>query len=309
MKFSIGIPAYKVLFLKECVESILNQTYTDFELIIVNDASPQDIEGIIMTYNDQRIRYFKNERNFGAEHVVDNWNKCLSFAKGEYFILMGDDDRLDKDYLNEFLKIISKYEEFKVFHCKSILINEKSEIIGETISWPEIESVYANIWYRMIAKRQHFISDFVFKTDELLKIGGFYFLPMAWGSDDITSYIIGQDKGIVSINLPLLNYRISTLTLSNSNYVELKLNSIQLEIDWIKNFLINFKPILGSDIIYYKKISNYIKKYRRKKRIGMVLNFYKSYNMFYFIKILNSYKLNNIEKINLLFSYLKFHII
>lgn len=62
---SIGIPAYKATYLKEAIDSVLNQTYTKFELIIVNDKSPENIEEIISTYNDKRIRYYKNEDNLG----------------------------------------------------------------------------------------------------------------------------------------------------------------------------------------------------------------------------------------------------
>lgn len=58
MKFSITIPAYKAKFLKECIDSILSQTYNDFELIIVNDASPEYLDSIINGYSDSRIRYY-----------------------------------------------------------------------------------------------------------------------------------------------------------------------------------------------------------------------------------------------------------
>lgn len=106
MKFSIGIPAFKSRFLKENIDNILKQTFSDFELIIVNDASPEDIDSIVNGYNDKRIRYYKNETNFGAVNVVDNWNKCLSLAKGEFFLLMGDDDKLMPNCLEEYDKLI-----------------------------------------------------------------------------------------------------------------------------------------------------------------------------------------------------------
>ena len=94
IKFSILVPAFKARFLAECIDSILSQTYTNLELIIVNDASPENLDEIVSRYDDARIQYYVNEKNFGAINVVDNWNKCLSYATGEYVICMGDDDKL-----------------------------------------------------------------------------------------------------------------------------------------------------------------------------------------------------------------------
>lgn len=88
IKFSVTVPAYKAQFLAECIDSILAQTYKNFELIIVNDASPQDLDSIVSKYDDQRIRYYKNKVGFGAEHVVGNWNKCLEYATGDYVIVL-----------------------------------------------------------------------------------------------------------------------------------------------------------------------------------------------------------------------------
>ena len=83
IKFSITIPAYKDKYLKETIDSVLAQTYTHFEVVIVNDASPYDLDSIVSQYTDPRIRYFKNEKNCGARNVVDNWNICLSHATGD----------------------------------------------------------------------------------------------------------------------------------------------------------------------------------------------------------------------------------
>ena len=82
VKFSIAIPAYKGVFFNECLNSLLQQTYSDFEIIIVDDASPDNLFQIVENNQDIRIQYYKNETNIGAENVVDNWNRCLQYAKG-----------------------------------------------------------------------------------------------------------------------------------------------------------------------------------------------------------------------------------
>lgn len=271
--FSIGIPAYKSKFLKECIESILSQTYTDFELIIVNDASPENLDKIVNSYDDNRIRYYKNEQNCGAENVVDNWNKCLSYAKGDFFVLMGDDDTMEPIYLEEFLNLIHKYPDLDVYHCRSYIINDNSEKIELTPSWPEYETVYENIWHRIKSLRQQFISDFVYQTKKLKGNGGFYKLPLAWGSDDLSSYIASVEKGIAHTNTPLFNYRRSSFTISSNGNIQLKMEAILQEYKWFSSFL-KKQPVKYTDIILWANISFYYKKYIQKKKIRTISQSY-----------------------------------
>lgn len=81
IKFSVTVPAYKAQFLSQCIDSILAQSYKSLELIIFNDASPQDLDSIVSKYNDPRIRYYKNEIGFGAEHVVGNEQETRMYQK------------------------------------------------------------------------------------------------------------------------------------------------------------------------------------------------------------------------------------
>ena len=142
MKYTIAIPAYKSDFLKECIESILNQTFQDFELIIIDDASPYPIREIISQFNDPRISYYRNKTNSGAINVVDNWNKCLSLAQGEYFCLMGDDDIMGCEYLAEINKLIQQFPTVCVFHGRTMEINEHSQRTLLYQAWPIQQSVY-----------------------------------------------------------------------------------------------------------------------------------------------------------------------
>lgn len=258
MKFSITIPAYKAKFLKECIESILSQTLEDFEIVIVDDSSPEDLVSIVNMFVDQRIRYYRNEKNCGAIDVVDNWNKCLAHAKGEWIICMGDDDRLLPNCLEDYCSMIEKYPSCSVFHAWTEIINEKSEVIQIQEPRPEIESVYSMIWGRMHGRKQ-FIGDFLFKTDFLKDMGGFYKLPLAWGSDDITAYIAAEKSGIVNSQIPLFQYRDSAITLTSSNNnADYKFEGIKKYKTWMDEFL-KQKPnnlhdkVLYDDIIRFKQ--------------------------------------------------------
>jgi len=268
--FSIGIPAFKAKFLDECINSILAQTYTDFELIIVNDASPEDIGGIVSQYLDERISYYVNDKNIGAENVVDNWNKCLSYAKGDYFILMGDDDTMESNYLEEFVKLINKYPDLNIYHCRSYIINENSEKILLSNSLPEYESVYDNVWHRITSLRTQFISDFVYRRKSLVEFGGFYKLPLAWISDDISAYIAMQEKGIAHLNNPVFNYRKSNLTISRSGNSELKMKAVLMAESWFKTFLKKEAPQKGYDKVLYMAINQRLSAYILKRKLNII---------------------------------------
>lgn len=89
-KVSVLMPAYNAgKYIREAVDSILNQTYSDFELIIINDCSQDDTEAIILDYSDPRVVYLKNEKNLG---VAATLNKGLDIARGEYIARMDADD-------------------------------------------------------------------------------------------------------------------------------------------------------------------------------------------------------------------------
>ena len=248
MKFSIGIPAYKAKYIQECINSILAQSYSDFELIIVNDASPEDIDGIVNTFTDSRIRFFTNEQNYGAERVIENWNKCLSLARGEYFLLMGDDDVLAPTYLETFYKVINCHPNYNVFHCQTIIIDSNGIKIQYSKPLAEFESLLEMICNRVINNRIQFISDFVYNTNEIKRLGGFFDLPLAQMSDDITAYLLCDTKGIANVQDYLFYYRQHGRTISSTGNEYLILNSISKGQNWIN---IKIKNIAKSERYFY----------------------------------------------------------
>lgn len=216
MKFSILIPTYKENFLKECIDSILSQTHSDFEVIIVNDASPYNIDAIIAQYDDNRIRYYKNDIGFGAENVVGNWNKCLSYANGDYVICIGDDDMLLPCCLDLYQKCIITNPDYEVYHIRTAVIDEKGMTINLQEARPEYESIYSLLWHKVNNKRIQFIGDFCFRAISLRERNGFYDLPYACFSDDISVYMAANNKGIRNINELGFQYRTNSQTITNT---------------------------------------------------------------------------------------------
>lgn len=126
---SIILPVYnsKEEWLKESVNSVLNQTFKDFELIIINDASTNGIEKVIEAYvkNDNRIVYIKNERNLKLTKTLNKW---ISLAKGKYVARIDDDDiREDKEKLWKQVNFMEDNDDFWLVWTNGIIINSDWE--------------------------------------------------------------------------------------------------------------------------------------------------------------------------------------
>ena len=118
MRFSFVLPAYKSEYLQVAIDSILQQTYIDFELIIVDDASPYHLESIVNQYNDNRIVFHRNKNNIGGKNLVSNWNKCIKYAKGEYVILASDDDIYSPFFLQQVDERIKDYPDVDIIRSR-----------------------------------------------------------------------------------------------------------------------------------------------------------------------------------------------
>jgi glycosyltransferase involved in cell wall biosynthesis len=123
---SVLMPVYNAeRFLRDAIESILNQTYSDFEFIIINDGSTDTSEEIILSYNDTRIVYVKNGTNL---KLIKTLNKGINLAKGKYIARMDADDISLPSRFEEQIKIFSYYKGITLVQTRSLLMSEFGEI-------------------------------------------------------------------------------------------------------------------------------------------------------------------------------------
>lgn len=132
---SIGLFVYNgELFLRETLESILAQTFRDFELIISDNASTDATQAICDEYasKDSRIRYSRAEQNMGA-----GWNirRVFSLATGKYFKWAACDDLYDPTFLDECVQALEKDDSLVVAHARTQVIDEQGRFI-ENYNWP-----------------------------------------------------------------------------------------------------------------------------------------------------------------------------
>lgn len=219
IKFTIALPAYKIQYLEECITSITNQDYENWELIILNDQSPYNLDKIIEPYlKDSRIKYHENKKKCGARNLVNNWNKCLELSTGDYFICIGDDDMLTAESLTTYSKYIKMYPNIPVVHGRTAIIDDNNHIIDIQTKKPIHQSLFEEMLVLYKGDRQ-FIGDWCFRTKELKKNGGFYYEPYAWTSDHITVFQLAINHGIINTQEIVFLYRENDHSITNNTSI------------------------------------------------------------------------------------------
>lgn len=270
IKYSFVLPAYKAKYFREAIDSILNQTYADFELVIVNDASPEDLDSIVNSYDDKRIRYYKNEQNRGGKDLVAQWNHSLAYARGEYLILASDDDEYSPLYLEKMDALVDKYPHVNVFRPRVKRINHKGKIVHIEGYQPEyltkVEYLYAwtNLWIGSG------IPFYVFKREALLAIGGFASYPLAWFSDDATVLRL-MEPGIVTCNMTLFTFRLSTESISTTQNskasLSAKLKATKMFCDEHNRIINDYIPQNEEDVHLLSLIKKFFPRMIRKNKV------------------------------------------
>ncbi|QFR48662.1 glycosyltransferase family 2 protein [Sulfurimonas lithotrophica] len=112
-------------YINEQIDSILNQTYKDFELVITDDGSTDNTIDIIKEYqkNDERIKLYKNEKNLG---FIKNFEKAISLCSGDHIALADQDDSWKKNKLEVF---INEIDENILIYSDAILMDEESNLV------------------------------------------------------------------------------------------------------------------------------------------------------------------------------------
>ncbi|WP_291726106.1 glycosyltransferase family 2 protein [Bernardetia sp.] len=127
-KVSVVMPVFNgEKFIKMAIESILNQTYKDFELVIINDGSTDSSAEIIQSYQDERIRFLENEGNRGIFYTR---NRLFEEAKGEYIAILDCDDCAEPIRLEKQVAFLDENEEFGLVGSWITIIDNENTIKG-----------------------------------------------------------------------------------------------------------------------------------------------------------------------------------
>jgi len=144
-KISVIMPFYNCAsFLDDAISSIINQTFTDFEFIIINDASTDNSDEIVQRYlNDSRIVYIKNKEN---KKITHNLNKGLDLARAEIIARMDGDDVSEPERLREQYEYLMKNKDIVLVGSFATLIDRVGKKIGRKVKPLDSGSIKRDIF-------------------------------------------------------------------------------------------------------------------------------------------------------------------
>ena len=147
---SVCIPTFNsAKYLKECIDSVLAQTFTDFEIVVVDNHSSDETLSIIQEYakRDLRFRVICNERNIGA---IPNFNRCIEIAQGDWIKFVHSDDLIAPRCLEEMLAVSKRNPEAAMICCRRDFLfepgidEETKQFYLKHLSHWSIESLFPN---------------------------------------------------------------------------------------------------------------------------------------------------------------------
>lgn len=204
-------------YLVQAIYSILNQTYQNFEFIIIEDCSTDNSLDILEEYakKDSRIKIIKKEKNIGIKGFIENLNLGISIAKGKYIARMDQDDVSLPERFQKQVDFLENNPEITLVGAQLNLINEQNKITGEAIAALQ----HRDIVKRITSQIQLFHPVIMFRKDQNIQ----YREKFIYCEDyDLYLNLITQGKKLANMNEKLLHYRIleSSISRKGDNFVK-----------------------------------------------------------------------------------------
>jgi len=241
----------RVQLLQETLSSILNQTYQDLEILVIDNESIDGTEEYVKSLADNHIRYF---RNANGGNLSVNRNFGIAHANGEYISFCDDDDLWEPNKLESQLQALNKFPEYKMVSTNGIYFSEKG-IFGCLIKKREDGEITLNDL--LSGKNDVFLSSVLIDREIFSNIGLFNENPEIFTIEDYELWVrIAKNYRIYFINDCLIKYRVHESMSSHKDTRKTVLKEKKM-----------FLNLYGNDILgeeqYNKICKNLEKKYRK----------------------------------------------
>lgn len=195
------------LYLKETIKSILNQSFKNFELIVVDDYSYYDIDTLIKNFNDNRIILLKND---SKKNIARNRNLGLKHSKNEIIAFCDDDDTWEKDKLQKQINLINKGYNFVFSNLRLINYDNNFKVYKRGfISYLIFNVLSTSLSYKILKITNRICLSSVLLKKELIRNYNFSEEDSLYAKEDYDLWLrIYLNSKFYYIKAPLVNYRI-----------------------------------------------------------------------------------------------------
>lgn len=218
MKFSIIVPVYNVeKYIADCLESILEQSYDNFEVIVVNDGSTDNSKKIIEKFvkKDDRVKFFDRE-NSG---VANTRNFGIKEATGDYFIFVDSDDTINAKLLEELNDVLIKNNDLDLVKYQIQMIDGTETKYNQTEIFKNLSGEEA---FAKLITNDLFVTPvtYAYRT-KYFKDGKYMYVPNRVHEDfGLTPIVVINAKKVSSINYVGYNYLVRENSIMTSNSIE-----------------------------------------------------------------------------------------
>ena len=210
-RVSVLLPIYGgEKYLRATMDAVLGQTFRDFELIVVDDSSPDASRQIVLTYNDPRIRLIQNPRNVGQ---TASMQIALEHARGQYCARQDQDDVSLPTRFERQVAVLDARPEIGVLGTECAVIDENGRLLPELFVMHREETLAEMAW-RMVWTARLADSSVMFRTDAARRVGGFD-LRFRYAQDYDLWVRLSCGVGVARLSEALLQLRVHRESASN----------------------------------------------------------------------------------------------
>ncbi len=219
-KVSIGMPVHNgEKYIRLALDSLLDQTFTDFELIISDNASTDETQQICLEYaaKDERICYSRCDNQIDG---IANFNRVLNLSVGQYFMWAANDDKWDPSFLTRLVQSLDISPQAVLAFSRFVIIDEDGRLTRTfKINWAYVFSrskfwqfAFMTLSDELITRKANHIYGLM-RRDALLECGGMVFLPdIDYSGEDILTLLrLLARWDFVIVDQVLFHYRVRTL--------------------------------------------------------------------------------------------------
>lgn len=252
-KVSVIIPCYnKEKYIKDAVESVINQTYRNIELVCINDAS-EDNSLIILEELKEKyptVVLINEKTNQG---VVQARNSGIDIAKGEYILPLDADDTIEPTYIEKCVKILNENSDIGIVYCIARIIG-KTKRVWKLSSFNKSDFLYRNCIFCTA----------MFRKSDFIKVGK-YKSYMNVGPEDWDLWLSFIEIGLKPYQIPeiLFNYRVQ----KRGTRSEITKNTSDI---WMRNMFINHMGLYLEDKTFFTRVFT-SKKYKKYKTLFNIM--------------------------------------